>query len=77
MGTYVLFPAVSDQPLKTTSALKLFVWAFMNGDRLVQEANFVRLPDRVQAGAFKVIASIRDKSGQSLGLPLLTPTLGQ
>lgn len=70
MGTFVLVPQVADQPEQTQQALKFFVWAFTHGDALVQKHNFVRLPDRVQALAFKTIASVKDKSGKLIGLGL-------
>lgn len=71
MGTFVLVPQVSDRPELTQSALRFFVWAFNHGDSLVQQASFVRLPDRVQAAAFKVISGVRARSGQAIGLGVL------
>jgi phosphate transport system substrate-binding protein len=70
MGTFALVPQVTDKPEQTQRALKFFVWAFTSGDALVQSQNFVRLPDRVQAAAFKSITSVRDKSGNLIGLGL-------
>jgi len=70
MATFVLVPRVSDKPEQTKRALQFFVWAFKSGDALV-DANFVRLPDRVQAAAFKAIAGVRAKSGEPIGLTLL------
>lgn len=72
MGTFVVFPKVTDTPEQTTQALKFIIWSFLNGDTLVQENNFVRLPDRVQASAFKVITSIRNKNGNPLGMSLIS-----
>lgn len=71
MGTFVVVPKIADQPDEALRVLKFFVWAFVNGDALVQTSNFVRLPDRVQASAFKAIASIRDKSGSAIGMALM------
>ncbi len=67
MGTFALLPSVADKPEATQKALKFFTWAFMNGDALVHDNNFVRLPDRIQATAFKAISSVRDKTGMPLG----------
>jgi phosphate transport system substrate-binding protein len=53
---------------------KFFVWAFVNGDSLVQLNNFVRPPDRVQAYAFKIISSIKDKTGNVIGVSLMAAT---
>ncbi len=72
MGTFVVFPKVTQNPEQTTQALKFIIWSFLNGDTLVHENNFVRLPDRVQASAFKVITSIRDQKGTPLGMGLIS-----
>ncbi len=74
MGTFVLVPLVTSQPEKTQAALQFFAWALMNGDALVQKSNFVRLPDRVQALAFKLMTSVKDKGGRALTLNLLRTT---
>lgn len=71
MGTFVVFPKVASNPEQTSHALKFIIWSFVNGDTLVSENNFVRLPDRVQAAAFKVITSIRDQKGTPLGMSLI------
>jgi phosphate transport system substrate-binding protein len=71
MGTFVVVPRVTAKPEQTRTALQFFVWSFNHGDTLVRQSNFVRLPDRVQAAAFKAISSVRDKSGKPLGLSLL------
>ena len=72
MGTFVVFPKVTQNPDQTTQALRFILWSFLNGDTLVQENNFVRLPDRVQASAFKIITSIRDNQGKPLGMSLIS-----
>jgi len=40
----------------------------MKGDDVVQENSFVRLPDRVQAAAFRILVSIKDKAGSPLAV---------
>ena len=72
MGTFVVLPKIADQPDQTLRALKFFVWAFVNGDALVQGNNFVRLPDRVQGAAFKAISSVKDRAGNAIGMTLMT-----
>ncbi|MFC5523539.1 phosphate ABC transporter substrate-binding protein PstS [Polaromonas jejuensis] len=74
MGTFVVVPKIADQPEQALRVLKFFVWAFVNGDALVQANNFVRLPDRVQASAFKAISSVKDKAGNALGMSLMAAT---
>jgi len=56
----------------TAAALQFILWSFFNGDTLVQDNNFVRLPDRVQASAFRMMASIRDQSGIPLNMKLMS-----
>jgi phosphate transport system substrate-binding protein len=63
MGTFIVLPRIADKPEQAQHTLKFFIWAFMNGDAQVQEMNFVRLPDRVQAAAFKAITSVRNPAG--------------
>ena len=72
MGTFVVVPMVAPDTEQTAQALRFIVWSYMHGDQLVQENNFVRLPVRVQASAFKLITTVRDKSGKPLGLSLLS-----
>ena len=76
MGTFVVLPKVAPDAEQTTQALRFIIWAYLNGDTLVQDNNFVRLPDRVQASAFRVITSVRDKSGMPLGMGLISSANG-
>ncbi|MES2878717.1 MAG: phosphate ABC transporter substrate-binding protein PstS [Pseudomonadota bacterium] len=75
MGTFAVVPQITEHPEQTLHVLQFFIWAFMNGDTLVQQNNFVRLTDRIQALAFKEITSVRDKSGKSLNLSLKQPKI--
>ena len=77
MGTFAIFPQVTNRPDETTRALEFFVWAFMNGDKLVQKNNFVRLPDRMQSLAYKTIMSIKSKSGAPLNVKVVSKTASQ
>jgi len=70
MGTFAVVPQITDRPEQTLQVLQFFIWAFLNGDTLVQQNNFVRLPNRIQALAFKQIASVKDKAGKTLNLSL-------
>ena len=71
MGTFALVHQTSDRPEQTRLALRFFLWAYTNGDRLVQRSNFVRLPDRVQALAFKALSSVKGSNGDPIGLRLM------
>lgn len=66
MGTFVLVPQVTAEPEHTIAALKFFMWGFVHGDRLVEEASFVRLPDKVQGRIFAEVTKITDREGRPL-----------
>ncbi len=68
MATFVVVPQVTDRPQDILPALKFFAWSFIHGDELVKQSSFVRLPTRVQAAAFKIIASVKDKTGNPIGM---------
>lgn len=70
MGTFVVLQQVANKPEQTRQVLKFFNWAFSHGDALVAQNNFIHLPDHIQAAAFKVFTSIKDKNGQPVGLTL-------
>jgi len=70
MGTYVVLPRVVEKIEQGQQAMNFFTWGFLHGDAIVQENNFVRLPDRVQASAFRLLSGVVDKSGRHAA-PLL------
>lgn len=71
MGTFALLPKIASQPERTLGAIRFFTWSFIHGDELAGRVNFVRLPDAVQAKAFRVLASITDIHGQPIGMSAL------
>jgi phosphate transport system substrate-binding protein len=71
MGTFVLLPKVSDKSEETARALRYFVWALLKGDQVIEGMAFVRLPDGLQAQAYKALSSVIDKQGRSLGVEAL------
>jgi len=68
MGTFVVMPRVAADPARTLAALRLFLWAFNYGDETANRVRFVRLPDTVQAKAFRAMAQIRDRDGVPLAV---------
>ena len=66
MGTFILVPQATNDPDKTIAALKFFTWAFLKGDKLVGNIDFVRLPDRVQARIYSELTQITDAKGAPL-----------
>ena len=68
MGTFILLPKVSKQQADTSSALRFLMWALLKGDQVVEGLSFVRLPDSLQATAFKALTSVTDPQGKKLGV---------
>jgi phosphate transport system substrate-binding protein len=73
MGTYILFPQQSKAPDATLRAMRLVTWALQRGDDLAKGLKFVPLPERVQAKAFRVLATVTDDQGVSIGMRALNP----
>jgi len=65
-GTFVLVPRTAEAPEQTIAALKFFMWSFVHGEKLAQDASFARLPDRVQGRVFAEVTKIKDHDGQPL-----------
>ena len=66
MGTFVIVPQTASDPERMIATLKFFTWAFLKGDTLVNNIDFVRLPDRVQARIYNEFTKITDSSGKPL-----------
>ena len=66
MGTFIILQQSAKNIDKSTATLKFFTWAFMNGDRFVNNVDFVRLPDAVQARVFKEMITVSDSTGKPL-----------
>ena len=71
MGTYVAMQKVAGDPARAAQVLRFFTWAYANGNALARQAKFVPLPEKVQAKAFREIASIKGKQGELIGFDSL------
>ncbi len=65
-GTFVVLPQASNNPANTIAMLKFFSWAFVKGDHLADSADFVALPDAVQARIFVELLKVTDAKGKPL-----------
>ena len=72
MGTFILLPKVHPRPGQAAVALRFFIWSLLHGDTMVEEKKFVRLPDKLQAQAFKALSGVTDATGRALGLEALS-----
>lgn len=65
-GTFVVLPSSTNNPQNTIAMLKFFSWAFLKGDHLADSADFVALPDAVQARVFGELMKVTDARGKTL-----------
>jgi phosphate transport system substrate-binding protein len=72
MGTFVVFPRITDKSADTSRALRFVTWALMKGDPVVEGMSFVRLPDKIQGIAFKNLSAVTDSQGKTIGLEALS-----
>lgn len=75
MGTFVLVPRVAENRAGAELALSFFVRFLVHGDTLVNSMNFVRLPDKIQALAYRNLSTVVDRDGQPLGLNVLSEAM--
>jgi phosphate transport system substrate-binding protein len=66
MGTFVIMPQAVKNSTRAISTLKFFTWAFMKGDQIVTQMDFVQLPDLVQARIYNELTKITDAKGNPL-----------
>jgi phosphate transport system substrate-binding protein len=71
MGTFVMLPRKIEHAEQGAALIRFFTWSFMHGDALAAEAQFVRLPDAVQAKAYRALSEITDADGNPLAFSVL------
>ena len=65
--TFILMYKVQDKPASASNALKFFEWAYVNGDKMSEELEYVPLPGAVKDLVRKLWAdSIKDGSGKPI-----------
>ncbi len=65
--TYILMFKSQDKPAVASSALKFFEWAFINGDKMADDLDYVPLPPAVKDLVRKQWAEqIKDASGKAV-----------
>jgi phosphate transport system substrate-binding protein len=61
-ATFIMMHAKQDKPASASASLKFFEWAFVNGDKMATELEYVPLPDSVKALVRREWAKIQDGS---------------
>jgi phosphate transport system substrate-binding protein len=66
-ATFILIPKQPQDPVATAEALKFFAWAYVKGDKMAEELDYVPMPKAVVGEIEKVWASqIKDSGGKPL-----------
>jgi len=66
-ATFILIPKQPQDPVATAEALKFFAWAYVKGDKMAEELDYVPMPKTVVGAIEKVWASeIKDSGGKPL-----------
>ncbi len=66
MGTFIILNQAASNPQRTIATLMFFTWAFMNGNPVVDEVNFVRLPDVLKGRIYNEFTKLTDMNGNAL-----------
>jgi phosphate transport system substrate-binding protein len=65
-ATFIMMQKAQDKPAQAANSLKFFDWAFVNGDKMAAELEYVTLPDAVKTLVRKQWADIKDASGKAI-----------
>ncbi len=65
-ATFIMMHAKQDKPAQASSSLKFFDWAFMNGDAMATELEYVPLPASVKDLVRREWAKIQDGAGKAV-----------
>ena len=66
-ATFILMYKAQDKPASAANSLKFFDWAYLNGDKMADELEYVPLPSAVKELARKSWnANIKDTSGKAI-----------
>ncbi len=65
--TYILMYKTQDKPVNAANSLKFFEWAFVNGDKMAGDLDYVALPDQVKNLVRKQWADqLKDAGGKAI-----------
>ena len=67
-ATFIMMQKVQDKPVQATNSLKFFDWAYVNGDKMASDLEYVPLPDSVKALSRKAWGDIKDASGKPVAV---------
>jgi phosphate transport system substrate-binding protein len=65
-ATFILMYKTAEKPASAGASLKFFEWAFVNGDKMAAELEYVALPDSVKNLVRKSWSDVRDSGGKPI-----------
>ena len=65
-ATFIMMQRAQDKPVNASNALKFFEWAYVHGDKMAAELEYVSLPDAVKSLVRKQWADIKDGAGKPI-----------
>jgi phosphate transport system substrate-binding protein len=65
-ATFIMMYKTSEKPASSSNSLKFFEWAFVNGDKMAAELEYVPLPDAVKELVRKEWGNIKDAGGKAV-----------
>jgi len=63
-ATFIMMHAKQDKPQQAAESLRFFDWAYVNGDKMSDDLDYVPLPDSVKALVRQQWSKITDTSGK-------------
>jgi phosphate transport system substrate-binding protein len=63
-ATFIMMQTKQDKPQQAAAALRFFDWAYVNGDKMADELDYVPLPDSVKTLVRQHWAKVGDTSGK-------------
>ena len=65
-ATFIMMYKAQEKPAQGSSSLKFFEWAFVNGDKMASELEYVPLPDAVKSLVRNAWGEIKDGAGKAV-----------
>jgi len=67
-ATFIMMHTKQDKPQQATASLRFFDWAFINGDKMAEDLDYVPLPDSVKALIRQQWTRVTDAAGKPVSL---------
>jgi len=65
-ATFIMMYKAQEKPAQGSNSLKFFEWAFVNGDKMAAELEYVPLPDAVKSLVRSAWGEVKDPAGKAV-----------